>query len=204
MAQMYDHNYDPKKDIAFPFFYLGTQEDPRATKDNGGVPVFADVEMVRIKIPGSRDEVDRPVEPHDKTRWPSIYEQFKKGLAQKFDGVPLSEFATATASERATLSQMGCQTVEQVAGLADNLSTKIGLQSIKRKAVAFLELREKVGETGKLVNTIEELKKRIEELESGKNTDPVVSTGDASDGVQPAVNISEQPKPRRKKTGTDS
>lgn len=200
MVQMYDHNA-PQKDIAFPFFYLDALEDQQKTKANGGVPVFYDQEMVRIKVPGSRDEVVRPVEEHDKRRWPSIYEQFKKGLAQQFDGVPLAEFATATAAERATLAQMGCQTVEQVAGLADNVSTKIGLHTIRRKAVAFLETREKMGQTGKLMATIEALEKRVKELESG-NTNAVVSEGDAGDGVQSPERIPVQPGTRRKKTGT--
>ena len=201
--QMFDHNTDPTKDIAFPFFYEDSQEDPRATQANGGVPVFKPLIKVRIKIPGSRDEVDRPVEEHDKKRWPTIWAQFEKGQKQQLDGIPLAEFATATAAERATLAQMGCQTVEQVAGLRDDTAARLNLFGVKRKADAFMKVRQELGNVGKLMATIESLEKRIKELESG-NTNPVVSASDAGDGVQPAEHIPDEPKPRRKAAGSAS
>ena len=197
---VFDHSVDMTKDIAFPMFRVDSEEDQRATKANGGVPVFRDVFMVRIKIPGSRDEVDRPVDDKDKDRWPRQWEQFQKGVKQELDGIPLSEFATATAAERATLAQMGVQTVEQVAGLRDDTAAKLNLFGLKRKADAFLKTRKELGNTGKLLARIEELEKLVKELKS-ENTDAVVSERDAGDGVQPALDVSEQPKSRRKKTG---
>lgn len=198
--QMFDHTVDPSKDIARPFFYKAAQEDQRATKTNGGIPVFVDVEMVRIKIPGSRDEVDRPVEPGDKLRWGAIWEQYQKGEKQELTGIPLAEFATATAAERATLAQMGCQTVEQVAGLAGDVVSRLRLTAIKNKADQFLSIRKELANTGKLMAEIEKLQKRIGELESG-NAKSTVPASDAGDGVQPSVNIPVKPNARRKKAG---
>lgn len=204
--QMFDHSVDLTKDIARPFFYVEAMEDQRKTKANGGVPVFYDQVMVRIKIPGSRDEVTRPLEEADKRRWPVQWGQYEKGIKQQLDGVPLAEFATATAAERATLEQMGCQTIEQVAGLGDDVVGRLRLTALKRKADAFVKLRKEMGNTGQLLSEIEALKKRIEELESGKNTEAVVSERDGGDGVQPAVSVSEhdEPKPRRKKADSAS
>lgn len=199
--QMYDHNVDPSKDIVVPFFYVEALEDSRKTRENGGVPVFYDQIMVRIKVPGSRDEVVRPLEDSDKKRWANIYSQFEKGVKQQLDGVPLAEFATATAAERATLAQMGCQTVEQVAGLGDDVVSRLRLTSLKRKADAFMKARGEIGNAGKLLAQIEALQKRIEELESGKNANPVVSGSDASDGVQPAIDVPDEPRAGRKKAG---
>lgn len=199
--QMFDHTVDMTKDTARPFFYEGSDVDPIATKNNGGVPVFMPIVKVRIKIPGSRDEVDRPVEPADKQRWPRQWEQFEKGLKQQLDGIPLSEFATATEAERQTLAQIDCQTVEQVAGLNDDIASRLRLRSLKLKAEKFLQIRREIGQTAKLLSEIETLKKRIGELESGKNTEAVVSGSDEGDGVQPAEHVPVESRARRKKAG---
>lgn len=198
---MYDSTHDPSKDIAHPFFHIEAMVDPQKTKANGGVPVYYDEEFVTIRIPGMRDEINRPVEDKDRQRWPRQYEQFKKGVEQKLDGVPISEFTTASASEQATLKQMGVHTVEQCAGLGDDICQKVGFFGLKRKAVEFLKARKDIGHTAVLLAKIAELEKKIEDLESA-NTNAVVSGRDEGDGVQPALDVPEQPKPRRKKTGT--
>lgn len=190
------------KDIAYPFFHQVALVDPQKTKANGGVPVYYNEDFVLIKVPGTRDEVDRPVEPRDKDRWPTIWEKYKKGQEQTIEGTPLTEFATATEAERATLRQLGVHTVEQAAGINDDIAGRVGLHGLKRKAATFLETRSKFADVGKLEARIKALEKLLEEKNA--NANPVVSGRDESDGVQPAIDVPDEPKPRRKKTGTAS
>lgn len=187
-------------DIAFPYFYMKAFPDDAATKKNGGVPVFHDVEMVRIQIPGIRDTVERPVEAVDKKRWPKVYEQFRAGVEQRVDGIPLSEFTTATASEQEALKMIGVQTVEQIAGMNDDAAQKFHVVAIRNKAQAFMKTREGLANVGALQAQIEELKREIKRLKDG-NAVGAVSESHESNGVQPPVNIQHQPDAGRQAVG---
>ena len=167
-----------EKDIAIPFFHMQAQEDPRETKINGGVPVYVDVPFVEIRIPGSRDRVDRPVEQRDKERWPRQWEAFDKKEKQELDGIPLAEWATATEAERKTIAQMGINTVEQLAGIADSHAERLRIHKLKHKAQKFLESRNGAAEFGKLQVQVQELtrlvtklQKENEELKNGNDND---------------------------------
>lgn len=190
-------------DIAFPFFFIQAEADDRATKLNGGIPVFQDVEMVRIQIPGFRDEVVRPVEDRDKERWPRMYERFKAGETQKLDGIPLSEFATAKESERAVLKSLGIQTVEQAAGLNDDAAQKMHIIALRKKAQEFLKTRENLANVGQLEARVKELERELKKLRdgNGENANAVVSGSDEGDRVQPAKHVPVQSVPGRPEVG---
>lgn len=188
------------RDIAFPYFHLGSEKDERESRI-AGVPVFKDIHMVRIHIPGQRDEVVRPATDADKERWPKYWERYEKGITQRPDGVPIGEFATATEAEREALRTMGVQTVEQAAGLGDDVAAKMRIQAIKRKAAEFLKIRNDISKTEQLNKRIAELEKKLEELTNGKNSDAVVSGSDEGNGVQPAEHVPVQPDAGREKVG---
>lgn len=181
------------RDITVPQFFTEPQPDDAATKAHGGVPQFKDVYMIRILMPGIRDEVVRPVEEKDKQRWPLYWDRFIKGEKHQVEGTPLSEFATATESERMTLKASGLQTVEQVAGLGDDAAGRLHVVAIRNKAQKFLATREQFGNTGKLTAEIETLKKRNEALEQkvkeleNANHSATVSGRDADNGVHAPV-----------------
>lgn len=154
-----------EKDIAIPFFHNVACEDPTATKANGGVPVYVDVPCVEIRIPGSKDRVVRPIEPNDKSRWPRQWEAFEKQEKQQLDGIPISEWANGTEAERKNVLQLGIQTVEQLAGLADNHAQNLRIQKYKQKAQAFLDSRNGAAEVGKIQQEVKELKRLVKKLE---------------------------------------
>lgn len=177
-----------EKDIAIPFFHTAAAEDPKATKANGGVPIYVDEIMVEIRIPGSRDIVVRPVEEADKARWPLQWAAFEKGQKQELDGIPISEWANSTEAERKTVMKLGIQTVEQLAGLADAAADKARVHKLKRKAQNFLDSRNGAAQMGKLQVEVEELKKLVAKL-TNENTelrhaaDDALSERDESDRV---------------------
>ena len=174
-----------ERDIVIATFYQDDEPDDVATRASGGVPQFRMREMVRIQIPGQRDEVCRPVQENDKVRWAARYEQFRKGIKQEFDGIPLAEFATATEAERSTLKAVGIFTVEQAAGLNDDSAQKLHCVSLKAKAQAFLKIREGVGQASQLQARIRELEKQVREL-TNANSPTTVPGRAEGDGVQPA------------------
>jgi hypothetical protein len=190
-----------EKDIAIPFFRYEAEPDDTKTKACGGVPQFKQIEMVRIIIPGMRDcEVDRPVEDKDRKRWPSMYESFLKGEKQEVEGVPLSEFTTATASEIATLKSLRIQTVEQAAELNDDAASKLHCVALKQKARKFLETRKEIGNVGVLMATIEKLEKKIKDLENA-NSPRTVSGSPEGNGVQPSNGDTGEQLPGREAVG---
>lgn len=177
-----------EKDIAIPFFHTAALEDPTATKNNGGVPIYVDVAMVEIRIPGQRDSVVRPVEDRDKKRWPRQWEAYEKQERQELDGIPLSEWANATESERKTIAQLGMTTVEQVAGIADSHAERLRIHRLKAKAQKFIDARKGTAEVGKLQNEIGELKRLVEKLvkeneELKHAADNALPERDEGDGV---------------------
>jgi hypothetical protein len=173
-----------ERDIVIATFYQADEPDDAASKKIG-VPQFKMTEMVRITVPGQRDEVCRPVQEQDKLRWAARYEQFRKGIKQEFDGVPISEFATATEAERSTLKAVGIFTVEQAAGLNDDSAQKLHCVALKAKAQAFLKIREGVGQASKLQARIAELEKQVRTL-TNANSPPTVPGRDEGNGIQPA------------------
>ncbi len=190
-----------EKDIAVPFFRYDATPDDLKTKECGGVPQFKQIEMVRIIIPGMRDcEVDRPVEDKDRKRWPSMYASFLKGEKQEVEGVPLSEFTTATASDIASLKAIRIQTVEQAAELNDDAAQKLHCVALKQKARKFLETRKEIGNVGVLMATIKKLEAKVKELENA-NTPATVSGNPERNWVQPPVSDSGEQQPGRATDG---
>ena len=80
------------KDNATPTFYMGTRENPVKTREMGR-PIFDDVEMVRITIPGDRltNFVDEVSDEH-RNRWPDHYAAFKRGELRASTGTPLEHW----------------------------------------------------------------------------------------------------------------
>lgn len=191
MFQMYDANHDPNKDTAVPLFRVEGVLNKSATKLNGDVPVYEQVEYVKILIPGSKDEVDRPVEKRDIERWPAQYAKFKAGQEQVPDGLPLSEFSTASEVERAMMRGAGIRTVEQMAEYPDGSLSRIGIGAtrLKQKAQAFLRARGQLTEVLKLQQQVDELKAELEKLraKNGNDASADLSGRAEGDGVQPAV-----------------
>jgi hypothetical protein len=105
-----------------------------------GRPIFEDTEYIRIVVPGSRDEVHRPVRPQDKHEYAREYAAFKAGTSQEAQsGTPLATWAPLTRSQVEELAHFKVKTVEQLADLSDgNAQRFAGIQRLKKLAQEHL------------------------------------------------------------------
>jgi hypothetical protein len=108
-----------------------------------GKPVFQEVEMVRILVPGDRktEWVGRVKDEH-RHRFARIYAAFKAQQEAPTEGTPLTEWAGVTRSQVLELAASHVKTVEQVAALSDDQLNKVspmGGFALRDKAKRFLD-----------------------------------------------------------------
>lgn len=149
-------------------FYIAPIPDANKTIE-AGRPIFVDTEMVRIMVPGDKDNiVDRAASEMDKRRFAASYAAFKQGHAEQIIGTPLEAWPLISRSIVEELRYFNVRTVEQLSELRDDVAMRLmNGMSIKQSAVAFLQAAK---DNAHLVKMSEELRKRdqtIEELRAG-------------------------------------
>jgi len=108
-------------DRTFPRFYVKAVPNAARSKVEGK-PCFDNVEYVEITIPGDRDSTwDGRVQEKHKLRWPRQYEAFTLEREQVADGTPLEAWPRLTPADVAELKHQRIMTIEQVAGLSDEI-----------------------------------------------------------------------------------
>lgn len=105
-----------------------------------GVPIFSDVDYIRIMFPGDKTKViDRPVRDEDKFRFERQWKQYEATGAVVQEGTPVTEWAPLTKGEAMTLKANGIHTVQQLAGMSDHgLGVILGARELREKAKAHL------------------------------------------------------------------
>lgn len=143
-------------------FFVKPMEDKTASLKEGR-PVFKDVELIDIKIPGDRTGgVCRPASHQDKQRFPNHYNAFKQRTEVPLDGTPLIEWPLITRSMAEELSFHNVKTVEHLSTMSDNNIGKfMGLNVMKAKALKWLE---QAGEEAKVHELQEQLLERDERI----------------------------------------
>jgi len=160
-------------------FYLKSVPDQPATLVEGR-PMFKDIEIVDIRVPGHRDGVARPATPRDKQRFPRHYAAFKNRTEAPTEGTPLTEWGAISRSLADQLAFINVKTVEQLASLNESdMGGLHGMVGFKQKAKDWLEytkddaivakLRDEITERDdkivELTGNLESLLARVEELE---------------------------------------
>jgi hypothetical protein len=138
-------------------FYRKAVEHPGKSEE-AGVPVYEDHIFVRKLVPGDPTSiVDTLAVIHkrhpnaDNNLFPEQWAAFQRDESQETSGVPLSEFPALRDSERKTLAFLEVRTVEQLAELPDDSTSRLmGGNTLKRKAQDFLKARADSGHTMKL------------------------------------------------------
>jgi hypothetical protein len=157
-----------ERDGARPRFYIEAVQNNFRTAAEGR-PVFDNVEMVHILVPGDRlTEHTAIVKDEHRRRWPDAYAAFKAGLLEPTSGIPLSEWAGISRGEIEELRFHKVYTVEELAGLSDAQIAKVkpmGGVALRDKATRYLQSAESTAPMEKLAAENAQKDARISELE---------------------------------------
>jgi len=154
------------EDGVFATFYDDSLKNHSETKKQG-FACFDDVTMIKIQVPNQVDCVPMPARDDHKERFPKSWQAYVTGKEAVEDGFPLEQWPQLTASELKVCQANTIKTVEQLAKTADSSIHRLGQggMGMKTRAQKFLDSR---GETESLRKENDELRKRIEKLETKK------------------------------------
>ena len=109
-------------------FYEGTVLQTFLSEQEGR-PIYHDVVMTRIRIPGNDTTViDRPLEEGDKLRFPRHWAFFEaKNTDGGHPGTPISEMPGVTKAMVENMRVRGFYTVEQFAAASDSVLQNLGM-----------------------------------------------------------------------------
>ena len=152
-----DHQQsDADKKLFVVFFREAVQSEFKTIE--AGRPIFDDVDMIRIHTPGSKDTLVAVAHHGYQERFPRQWAQYKAGMEQTTSGTPLSVLPWLTVSQIAEFAAMNIKSVEQLAGMPDNMAAKfMNHHALKQQAAAYLDAAKGAAP---LLKMQEELKKR--------------------------------------------
>jgi hypothetical protein len=136
-----------------------------------GRPIYQDVEMIEVRIPGSRDVLIRTVTDEDRMQHSRLYEHFKTVNSEIINGTPLTEFPFITAAERKELEYFNVYTAEQLVGMADNHFDKmrVNCRDMIKKVDAHLKNAKDTAFVTSVTQENENLKREIDVLKGQMN-----------------------------------
>ena len=164
------HNGD---EVLLVRFYTHAKRNQTRSEAEGR-PIFEDTDYIEIMQPGNKDSiVKRPATAMDKNRFA---EHFRKYQARQddehIDGTMIDQVTWVTRAQCEEMKFLNIRTVEQLAGLSDsNAQGIMGIQSLKAKAVKYLESSKEAATSEALAEQKElnaQLMARLESLEAEK------------------------------------
>lgn len=161
-------------------FYTHAEKNEIASRE-AGAPVFSNVPYVRMHPPGEHlNVIVRPVQPHDRDRFPRQWQQYVLNKTQVPDGTPIDLLFPNNPALGETLKARGIYTIQQLAGLSANGIDSIGMggQDHVTKAQNYIknanggagftelqkQLTDKDGVIRSLQNQLNTQKRQIEDL----------------------------------------
>ena len=163
-------------DQANGWFYKDAVENIAKTR-KAGRPIFDDVVMVQITIPGDKNNtVVKHVSDELKERFPAAWAAFEASEEEVGEGTPLEQWPMMTAGRVMELKTLHIHTVEALAGLNESFMKTLGVNG--RRLVEDAQAYLKTAEDGpsKVAAENAELTRRIETLEA-----MIKDSGDGSD-----------------------
>lgn len=153
------------------FFKSMERNDTRSAAS--GKAEFDEVELISIRVPGSRDEHVALVNDEYRERFKEQYRAWNASEGAPVVGTPLSEWPAATTSFIDEMKLIGIRTVEQLAGVSDgHAMAHTGLMTMKARAQAWLSEQDAASALTKANTEIEELRARLAALEAGTAPKP--------------------------------
>lgn len=148
------------------FYKTMERNDVRSTVM--GKPEFDEVECISIRVPGSRDEHVALVNDEYRERFKDEYRAWKANEGAPITGTPLAEWPAVTVSFVDEMKLVGVRTVEELAGMSDGHAMATpGLQTMKARAIAWLQGQDASSALAKAEAREKELLDRIAALEAG-------------------------------------
>jgi hypothetical protein len=189
-------------------FFIKAMENPRKSKE-AGRPIFDDVEMVSIIIPGDTKQ-ERVAPAHEMhfvshkrqqmtyaERFRTFYEAFRDEREDFIGGTPLDLVTFLTPSQREELTRQKIRTVEQLAGLQDRIINRMGpgWREKVEAAQAYLKRSEGTAEVEALKAQIAELQAMLAPAQSdpfdGFDRDDLFNMAQDA-GLEPRANASRE------------
>jgi hypothetical protein len=120
----------------YPRFFIDSVQDYVASEREGR-PIFKDEERVEVIFPGNQHTkpVWKVTQEH-KERWPQEYEAFKSGHEIALNGTPLEQWPILKRAQVMELKAMNFRTVEDVAGMNDHATQRIGMGGVRLRQLA--------------------------------------------------------------------
>lgn len=105
-----------------------------------GRDIFDEVEVVYIRVPGSKDEITNLVTDDHKKRFSELYRKWRANEAAPITGTPLTEWPAASTSFIDEMRSYGIRTIEQLAELSDGIAmSNPGWLTMRTRAQGFLQ-----------------------------------------------------------------
>ena len=156
---------DSDKKLFVVFFREAVLNELKTTAE--GRPIYDDVDMIRVHTPGSRDTLVAPAHAGYQKRFPGQWGQYVKNVEQTASGTPLKVVPWLTMSQVAELATFNVKSVEQLAGMADNVANKfMNHHALKQQATAFLEAAKGAAPLLKMQKELETRDEQIAELQT--------------------------------------
>lgn len=148
--------------LAVRIYVAALKDEPASV--TAGRPIFADTEMIEIRVRGDRNNVvNRPVREDDKRRFRAAYDDFKAGREKSSVGTPLAEWPIMSVSMTEEMKYLGFYTVEQLADAGEAALAKVpGLLTMKNRAKAFLEFAKGAAPLEQLQTDVDQMKSQLE------------------------------------------
>lgn len=153
------------KGLAVRFYQEPIKDDVKSLQE--GRPIFADTEMVEIRVRGDRNNiVQRPARDDDRRRFSDAYKFFKSGVDGAQQGTPLSEWPIMSRSMTEELKYFGFYTVEQLSNADDGACARMpGLTTMREKAKIYLEAAAGGSPIERVTKENQDLKDRMAAME---------------------------------------
>jgi hypothetical protein len=153
----------------FVVFYMGIVKNEAKSIEQGR-PIFDDIECVRIIIPGDKNNVvDRPATLQDRQRFLKQYDLFKAGAKEdeQLSGTRLNEWPFLTRAQCEEFKWMGIRTVEQLAEVRDDITSKVpGLVQLKQHAAVWLGKTKDAAQAAKQAKVMADQQSQIDTLQA--------------------------------------
>lgn len=145
-------------------FFKGAVQDKAKSLEEGR-PVFTDIEMVKIMVPGDKGNViERQVREQDKQRFPRQYAAFKNQEQEYIEGTPLEKWNYLSEAQVLELRHFNVRTVEQLAEMSDgNAQNFVGINKLRQAAQQYVDAAKEGAPVAQLQAELEKRDSRIAE-----------------------------------------